>query len=419
MLRAMRSPLILALLLAGSVPAHADVYNRYLFPLGEREALRANAGIAAVSPGSVFYNPAGLAKVEHPQLSVSGTTLMYFRSSTDRLLQFDEAIPYEASGFAPIPASLVSTYKIGSFSLATAILVPDYFQLDNRQTHETPMSRVNILQSIRRQSLWIGAGLARQIGDYVAVGISLFGVRRSSINNTLFQLTSPPMPGFVLSITTSESTSVLGLTAVLGATFDPTPWLTIGVRIEPPFLQIAGTADIYQATLEADGMMSNLTEFDETGVEINDPVPADFGIGFAIRPHPSTTIYADASLQLGKEYNMIDDPPLGPSGPVDLDAAPRFSLGLDVAVTPKLTLHGGGTYNRSASGRLEQGLDAREHYYGGSLGAAWTSGRTRTGLGVFVLRSRGELIPAFAEPGDTEPTRTTVLGGLLTVAYLL
>ena len=47
-------------------------------------------------------------------------------------IQLDEPVPYQASGFAPIPASLVSTYKAGSFSLATAILVPDLFQLDNR-----------------------------------------------------------------------------------------------------------------------------------------------------------------------------------------------------------------------------------------------------------------------------------------------
>ena len=39
------------LALVGS--AHADVANRNLFPIGEQEAFRANAGIAGSSPGSV------------------------------------------------------------------------------------------------------------------------------------------------------------------------------------------------------------------------------------------------------------------------------------------------------------------------------------------------------------------------------
>src|SRR5690242_6741101 len=84
--------------------AHADIANRNLFPIGEQEAFRANAGIAGSSPGSVFHNPAGLAKMTHLELAASGSTYMYFRSSTDRLLQLDEPVPYEMSGFAPIPS---------------------------------------------------------------------------------------------------------------------------------------------------------------------------------------------------------------------------------------------------------------------------------------------------------------------------
>src|SRR5262245_28797576 len=133
-------PLVALVAVGAAQPARADLTNRNLFPIGEAETLRANAGIAGSSPGSVFHNPAGLAWLTSPQLAVSGTTLVYFQSKTDRLLELDEPVPYEASGFAPIPASLVSTYRVGDYSLATAILVPDLFQLDNRLSRDTALA---------------------------------------------------------------------------------------------------------------------------------------------------------------------------------------------------------------------------------------------------------------------------------------
>jgi hypothetical protein len=399
--------------------ARADETNRYLFPIGERESLRANAGIAGSSPGSVFYNPAGLARLEHPSLSVSGTTLMYFRSSTERFIELDEPIPYEATGFAPIPSSLVSTYKVGGFGLATAILVPDLFQLDNRQKRETANFRLNLLQSIRRQDLWIGAGIARAFGDKVAVGLSVFGVRRSTVATTFFQLTVPADPTVISQSTGSQTDSIIGVHSVLGVSIDPAPWLTIGLRIEPPFLQLAASANIYQSTLSADATGTELTEVDKDGVEINQPLPADFGIGFAIRPSPAATIYVDASVQLGQNYTAVDDPDIGPPEEVDLDAAPRFNLGMDFQATPTLAFHAGLLYNRSAAGRLSEGGDAVEHFYGGSLGVSWVKKSVRTGVGIFALRSSGTIVPILAMPGDTEPTKTTALGGLLSVAYLL
>ena len=131
------------------------------------------------------------------------------------------------------------------------------------------------------------------------------------------------------------------------------------------------------------------------------------------------TIYADASLQLGQNYTAIDDPDIGPPEEADLDAAPRFNLGIDFQATASLQLHGGVLYNRSAAGRLSEGGDAVEHFYGGSLGLSWVKKSVRTGLGIFALRSNGTIVPIFAMPGDTEPTTTSVIGGLLSVAYLL
>jgi long-subunit fatty acid transport protein len=410
--------LVAGVLLCGAAPARADQTNRNLFPIGEAEALRANAGIAGSSPGSVFHNPAGLAKITHPQLAVSGTTLMYFRSSTARLIQLDEAVPYEASGFAPIPASLVSTYKAGGFSLATAILVPDLFQLDNRQRHDTAAASVEILQSIRRQDLWLGGSIARDIGHGVSVGLSAFGVRRTLIQNSYFQLTVPSMPDVISQNTSSETDSIIGLTAVLGAQYDAAPWLTIGARIEPPFLQLSGTASIYQSQLSSDGTTVTHSELDKDDVSVDQPVPADFGFGVAVRPSDKVTVFLDVAVQLPKTYTAIDDPDLGTPEETELRTAPRGSLGIDIVATEKLTLHGGALFNRAAQRRLTEDGDAREDYWGGTLGLTWVSERTRTGLGAIVLRSSSKIVPILAA-GETESATTTVVAGLLTVAYML
>jgi hypothetical protein len=419
-LRAARAAAIatVATLAVAAPVAHADQTNRYLFPIGEEESLRATAGIAGSSPGSIFHNPAGLAKVEHAQLAASGTTLMYFRSSTDRFLDLDEPVPYDASGFAPIPASLVSTYKVGSYSLATGILVPDLFQLDNRQRHDTANSQVEILQSIRRQDLFIGGAIARRFGERIGVGLSVFGVRRTSISNTFFQLLVPSMPGVLIQSTSSTSTSIIGLTAVLGAQIDVSPAVTIGVRIEPPFLQLAGSASIYEASVSSDGTTIDHTETDKADVDINQPVPADFAIGIAVRPTARLALYLDVALQLPKDYTFIDDPDVGPPEEIELRAAPRGSFGFDIAATGKLSFHGGVLYNRAAQRRLVEDGDSREDYWGGTLGLSWSSDRTRTGLGVAVLRSSAKIVPVLA-PGEIESATTTVFAGLLTVAYML
>jgi len=405
-------------LVALTTVARADQTNRNLFPIGEEETLRANAGIAGSSPGSVFHNPAGLAWITNAQLAVSGTTLMYFRSSTDRLLELDEPVPYEATGFAPIPASLVSTYRVGDYSLATAILVPDLFQLDNRQSRDTAMTHVEILQSIHRQDLWLGGSIARTFGDKLAVGVSAFGVKRSSISSTFFQITLPAQPGTLTQSNTNETIDILGLAGVVGVTYVAAPWLTVAARIEPPFLQLASSASVYQAQVASDGMTTTLDEVDETPA-INQPVPADVGLGLAFKPSDRATIYVDACLQLGQTYTFVDAPALGPPVRVRLHPAPRGSIGADIKVTPTITVSGGALVNRGALRDLKESGDSVEDYLGGTLGATWTSGRTRTGIGALVLRSSAKLVPAFAMPGDVEAARTTVFGGLITVAYLL
>jgi hypothetical protein len=184
-------------------------------------------------------------------------------------------------------------------------------------------------------------------------------------------------------------------------------------------LQLAATASIFRSQISSDGMATQIVEIDKEQVDINQPVPPDFGLGLAIRPAKNVTIYLDAAVQLAADYTFIDDPELGPPDRVELTMAPRGSVGLDVQPWKKLMLHGGFHYNRGAQRKLEAGGDTVEDFIGGTIGATVLGKRSRTGVGLFMQRSTAQLVPVNAMPGDTEEATTTVVGALITVGYLL
>src|SRR5689334_8713078 len=79
---------ILGLLFSSS--AHADVYNRALGPLGEKEASMGNAGTAGDdSTGAFYYNPAGLVHVDGARMALTMTTFAYQQISADTLARID------------------------------------------------------------------------------------------------------------------------------------------------------------------------------------------------------------------------------------------------------------------------------------------------------------------------------------------
>src|SRR5688572_32926759 len=78
----------------------ADPTNRNLIPFGERAAMLGNAGITSPLGESVFYNPANLSRVGHPNLSVTGSTYLLYQLAVDPILVLDgEDQRFEASGF--------------------------------------------------------------------------------------------------------------------------------------------------------------------------------------------------------------------------------------------------------------------------------------------------------------------------------
>ena len=399
-----------------SPPARADESNRNLFPFGEREALLANTGITSASSGAVFYNPGNLARLTHSEISASGTTLMRFSTSTEALLVIEgEDQKFEASGFLVIPASLVSTYHLGDLVLATSVLVPDSSELDNRITLSSPRLQATLVQKNFREDLMLGISAARRFGR-VSVGLSLYGMRRSTSNfsQTLVTVEDPEEGTSITQTSSNLAFTVFGATAILGVAVEVHPLVTVGARLHGPLLEVADSGTAYNASLSVvDGEEPQVEESVQS-LAFDAPLPLDLGVGVSYRPIPALELMLDANLQV-PETVFGDGPPLDP--------ALRVSAGAELELNRTFRALLGLRYDPSAvahSRRNDPGV-AAENYVGITGGISRQSGRTRTGLGGFLLFSRGSLVPISTDDvvGRRASFESTAIGGLLTVSYQL
>jgi hypothetical protein len=243
----------------------------------------------------------------------------------------------------------------------------------------------------------------------------VFGVRRSfsalEIANVIVD--GEPVTGSIF--TTNIDASVLGVTAVGGISVGLGSAVRAGIRVQSPVFRLRGTADFYTSQVIT-GDPDEVTEIEEEGLAFHVAAPWDLAVGLSYHPARRIELALDGGLQLADEYEPITTDPFDTT--VAIRLAPRVSLGADFALTERVHLLGGLTYNRSAATRPEAEGDARENYVGATAGVIWQGERTRTGIGAFFLRGEGEFAP-YGEPGAIADTRTRLIGALLTTAYRL
>jgi hypothetical protein len=419
--------LALTLLLASclhALPAAADPANRNLLPFGERAAFLGNAGITSQTGDAVFYNPANLARIGHPNLSVSANVYAVVDLKAEPLLEIEGVDqPFEASGFLSIPSTLVSTYQFGGWSIATAVLVPDSLTLKNRVTFDSPSLHVTLLQEQQRESLYLGAGVAHAIVPGVTAGASVF-VAKESVSELDFLRSevASTEPAMVSEFTGNTDATVYNLTAVAGLFWQASSNLGIGVRTQVPPVRLTGSADIYQS-VNVPGDQMNTVESAWEDADQRAPLPWDVGMGMSYHPHPRLEVLADLNLQLPATLTTRDDPDLPPDlGFVQIKTklAPRFGVGAEWEFLSQTWLRLGALYNGSSNPRPETAEDeVRETYYGVTGGLAWQKDRTHTAIGGFYLRSDVDLIVDGSDPPRESNARAVVYGALLTVSYRL
>jgi hypothetical protein len=420
-----RLPTLLVSLLLSfclAAPALADVTNRNVLPFGERAAFLGNAGITSQRGDAVFYNPANLARIGHPNLSVSANVYAVVDLEADAILVIDgQDQPFEASGFLSIPSTLVSTYQFGGWAVATAVLVPEAFSLKNRITFESDTLQATMLQEQEAESLYLGAGVAREIAPGLTAGGSVF-VAKESATELLFvrsEVAGDPLQ--VSEFTSNTDSTVFNLAVIAGMHWQATPRLGIGARAHVPPIRVTGSADVYQATLvPGDEMFTSEGEWED--VDVSAPMPWDLGVGASYMVTPRLELIADLNVQLPDTLTTFDEPDIPEIGTTRLDTelAPRIGAGAEWRFLSQAWLRLGAVYNRSAVGQPDSSDDEpQEHFYGVTGGLAWQKDRTHTAVGGFFMRSDADLLVDGADPPRQADARTLLYGALLTVSYRL
>jgi hypothetical protein len=406
----------LGALAALDADAHADVTNRGFLPFGERASMLGNAGLCSPTGEAVYYNPANLTRLDHASLSVSGSTyLRYDLSATPLLVLQGRDQPFSASGFVAIPSTVTSTYQVGDWSLATAILVPEALDSKNRVAFETPDLHITLLQQHTVESLWLGAAAARRITPHLSIGVSLFAAREKESD---FSFTRAEVADTVQEVTSNEDVAVYNASAVLGVYWEPMPALGVALRVQSPTVQLAGSSDLYQSTLVA-GTTDQHQELVVDGAKASRPLPTDLSLGISIRPRPGIELVVDAGLQLPATFNTLDDPIAGVRTQ-EVHLAPRVGIGAELEVGHHKWIRLGGLYNRSATATPVTAADeSRDDYVGVTAGFSIQKDRVVTSLGAFGLQSNTQLIVTGADPPRLSDARVRLYGALLAFSYRL
>ena len=407
---------ILALILSSS--AKADILNRQLIPIGESEAFMGNTGTGrATDAGAVFYNPAGLSAVEGSSVSATGSVYLSTDTKADALLQVGSTqYPYEAKSYTSIPSTFAAVKKYGEWTLGFSALVPDFGENDSSFQFPVNSATFAAVYSVKHNDLWLGLSAAHALSDTWSLGFTLFGVNHTESAVSSASLSDPTRNVASTSLNRTYL-SAKGLVLALGAHGQLQDWFGLGLRVQTPFLKIAGNAEILsQSTTTSSGIVTP-TLTDKKDLEGNYHLPLDMTIGTDFRVSALLEFLFDISYQLGAHYESI--PGASNSSIYNTDPTLRYNFGAEYVASKDIRVQLGFFYNPSSIhdvANYPAGTE-KDDYFGVTGGLSLGSKNVRTGIGAFYAWANGTLIPLGTGNGPVKE-EITAFGGLLTTAYL-
>lgn len=388
----------LVVIFTASVLAQTGNINRNLLPLGDQEAFSSNTGTARRgSSGGVYYNPAVLAFIPHSQISISGSTYMNFDHRAEFLPGPDNTRSNSVDkGFNAIPTTVVSTMTKGNFVGAFSVIVPENLNFSSFSTQRTANQSQLKMNSYKSSELWLGLSAGWKMNGKFSVGVGLHMIS----NDVLYIEQLVLLNGRYPARESMPSDASVGLTnfrinagaytVSTGLYYRIADSLDVGFKVQSRSVQQWEKVDgmavnlIYrQQTLNVDGLLSENTR-------VNYRLPIDSTLGFCYNSNAWKLLF-DISRQGGHKYNLFPD--IGNTPVIETENTFRYNLGMEFDYSEKLQFLGGLSYNPSAVHSLKGKLNgSREDYSGMNLGVYLLGQNTRTGVGVFYMRSNGEQI---------------------------
>ncbi len=353
-----------ALLLAGIVWAPAArAGNDEGIPLGDDASLAANSVAAMVSDGSsLFYNPAGLARADRDQVDLSGTATLVRFYRLPGLVTVDDGSRGDGSftEIVSVPSAVAYVRGLGpDLKLGVGLFVPERLSstLDVPVAGQSGTFRVTGTRSL---SLYFGAlGLGWRATPKLAIGASLSVVYLSSLG------AATAAAGYADRLFTLAQLfpiSAVGAALAVGAQWEPSPGLHIGLAVRSPIVLIAqsssGSEVDAAATTDppAISFQSNTSDVTTVGIKQVRPLRARLGLAWA---WDASWFSVEGEIQSPLEQEVFD---------VRRQLTWNLRCGGLISIGPHSWLGVGAFTDRSPEGTPDGLLASRLDFYGGTVG---------------------------------------------------
>lgn len=233
LLRRAAGALLPALLAAGAARADESNFRPYL--VGARAAGMGGAFTALADDGSgAWYNPGGLAFVQHSELSIAGSVYGLVSGRFENAL--GDGHDFRYSGIATLPTTTAAIWRIAGADgtadvLSLSVFVPDSVRIDDRDTLGSRQNTFFLADLI--ETVWAGAGWAHRSGR-LGYGVALFGLLGSRLAQFDITAVSPTDPSQFANISARTDETTYGAVAALGVRWDPTDALHLGLSAYSP-----------------------------------------------------------------------------------------------------------------------------------------------------------------------------------------
>ena len=294
--------LFLALLFPGAGRADNNHYQNYV--IGERASGMGGAFVAlSDDPSGAYYNPAGIAHIDRPTMSVSANIYGVVRSVEKDAYGAGKDFIYEDVNTIPTTFGYVIKMDDGSV-VAFNILAPDTLSYSDTFSTNSFKGEKDINYIIERSrsetSLWVGGAYSRKFGASASLGVGVFAIHKSV--EDFFDAGIDVGSGYFQFAKSSKykNTSIL---VQIGALHKVSETFRLGVCLRGPSIDLGGDGYIYDRNASAGVQL-----FDDKA-KTQSGQPMKVTIGAAYSPPGRITIAADASYVAAGSHRIFKDYP--------------------------------------------------------------------------------------------------------------
>ena len=430
--------------------ARAQEPNYQTFLVGERALGMGGAFTGyADDPSASYYNPAGIAQIASSALSGSLSVNAFHRY----VVRDGYGSPvgtanleHDGTPTVPLFVGLVKKFgprhpdRVRRHAVALSTVHPQSVRRSYQVTLIDPVTTVHTSLHVGHEETvrWYGPSYAFRVTPTFALGLSAFlatrEIRHEEDEVIVTTGARDPMDGFFRNATLSVRESIVeadatGIVFRVGALWDATDELRLGIMIQPPAITINSEARVFErrtfADLIADPAIATFFHSDQGGLESSYRLPIEVRVGASYAFSEAFLAALDVSVYapVGSEDDPVtvvgaaspdpttgDTPQPGILSVTDYHAEATFnvSAGFDALIADVLPLRAGVFTDLSAAPAIDSPTDryalARVDGVGASLSVGIRSGGYDLAIGAAGVLGFGDGLRLNENPGlDPDP----------------